>query len=143
MPVEDAFADDKYFFHYHPWAYYNFEAILSYFKYLKTYKGAKNIAIAYEDGPFGSSRASTPRVAAFKKAGFNVVLTEKFKTGSGNFGPLVSKAKAANPDILLLDRLRHRRPAAGHRDQAAKPEARPGLRHAAELASGLREKSPV
>ena len=39
-------------------------------------------------------------VDAFRKAGFNVVLTEKFKTGSGNFGPLVSKAKAARPDIL-------------------------------------------
>ncbi|ULH18296.1 ABC transporter substrate-binding protein (plasmid) [Deinococcus sp. KNUC1210] len=99
VPVEDAFADDKYFFHYHPWAYYNFEAILSYFRYLKTYKGAKNIAIAYEDGPFGSAGIDAT-VAAFKKAGFNVVLTEKFKTGSGNFGPLVSKAKAANPDIL-------------------------------------------
>lgn len=99
VPVEDAFADHKYFFHYHPWAYYNFEAILSYFKYLKTYKKAKNIAIAYEDGPFGSAGIDAT-VAAFKKAGFNIVMTEKFKTGSGNFGPLVSKAKAVNPDIL-------------------------------------------
>ena len=98
-PVEDAFADHKYFFHYHPWSYYNFEAILGYFKYLKTYKKAKNIAIAYEDGPFGSAGIDAT-VDAFKKAGFNVVMTEKFKTGSGNFGPLVSKAKAANPDIL-------------------------------------------
>lgn len=99
VPVEDAFADHPYFFHYHPWSYYNFEAILGYFKYLKTYKKAKNIAIAYEDGPFGSAGIDAT-VDAFKKAGFNVVMTEKFKTGSGNFGPLVSKAKAAKPDIL-------------------------------------------
>ncbi|WP_407542082.1 ABC transporter substrate-binding protein (plasmid) [Deinococcus radiomollis] len=99
VPVEDAFAGDKYFFHYHPWSYYNFEAILGYFKYLKTYKGAKSIAIAYEDGPFGSAGIDDT-VAAFKKAGFKVLLTEKFKSGSGNFGPLVSKAKAVNPDIL-------------------------------------------
>ncbi|PNY82171.1 ABC transporter substrate-binding protein [Deinococcus koreensis] len=99
VPVEDAFADHKYFFHYHPWSYYNFEAILGYFKYLKTYKKARNIAIAYEDGPFGSAGIDAT-VDAFKKAGFNVVMTEKFKTGSGNFGPLVSKAKAVNPDIL-------------------------------------------
>ncbi|WP_027482115.1 ABC transporter substrate-binding protein [Deinococcus pimensis] len=99
VPVEDAFADNPYFFHYHPWAYYNFEAILDMFKYLKRSKGAKNIAIAYEDGPFGSAGINDT-VAAFKKAGFNVVLTEKFKTGSGNFGPIVSKAKAAKPDIF-------------------------------------------
>ncbi|WP_309571925.1 ABC transporter substrate-binding protein [Deinococcus sp.] len=98
-PVEDAFADYPYFFHYHPWSYYNFEAILTYFRYLKTTKNATNIAIAYEDGPFGSAGIDAT-VAAFKKAGFNVVMTEKFKTGSGNFGPIVSKAKAANPDIL-------------------------------------------
>ncbi|WP_043816737.1 amino acid ABC transporter substrate-binding protein [Deinococcus maricopensis] len=99
VPVEDAFAGHPYFFHYHPWSYYNFEAILDYFKYLKRTKGAKDIAIAYEDGPFGSAGINDT-VAAFKKAGFKVVMTEKFKTGSGNFGPLVSKAKAANPDIL-------------------------------------------
>ncbi|MBI0444392.1 ABC transporter substrate-binding protein [Deinococcus sp. DB0503] len=98
-PVEDAFADHKYFFHYHPWAYYNFEAILDYFKYLKRTHQAKNIAIAYEDGPFGSAGINDT-IAAFKKAGFNVVMSEKFKTGSGNFGPLVSKAKAAKPDIF-------------------------------------------
>ncbi|UQN08341.1 ABC transporter substrate-binding protein [Deinococcus sp. QL22] len=99
VPVEDAFADHKYFFHYHPWAYYNFEAILGYFKTLKTQRKAKNIAIAYEDGPFGSAGIDAT-ISAFKKAGFNVVMAEKFKTGSGNFGPLVSKAKAAKPDIL-------------------------------------------
>lgn len=99
VPVEDAFADHKYFFHYHPWSYYNFEAILDYFKHLRVTKKARNIAIAYEDGPFGSAGINDT-VAAFKKAGFNVVMTEKFKTGSGNFGPIVSKAKAAKPDIF-------------------------------------------
>ncbi|WP_103131309.1 amino acid ABC transporter substrate-binding protein [Deinococcus aerius] len=99
VPVEDAFADHKYFFHYHPWSYYNFEAILSYFKTLKTQRKAKNIAIAYEDGPFGSAGINDT-IAAFKKAGFNVVMSEKFKTGSGNFGPIISKAKAAKPDIF-------------------------------------------
>lgn len=99
VPVEDAFADHKYFFHYHPWAYYNFQAILDYFKHLRATKKAKNIAIAYEDGPFGSAGIDQT-IDAFKKAGFNVVMSEKFKTGSGNFGPLISKAKAAKPDIL-------------------------------------------
>lgn len=70
---------------------------LDYFKYLKRTHQAKNIAIAYEDGPFGSAGINDT-IAAFKKAGFNVVMSEKFKTGSGNFGPLVSKAKAAKPD---------------------------------------------
>ncbi|MBB6098854.1 branched-chain amino acid transport system substrate-binding protein [Deinobacterium chartae] len=98
VPVEDAFADHKYFFHYHPWSYYNFEAILDLFKYLKA-KGAKNIALAYEDGPFGSAGVADT-VAAFKKAGFNVVLQEKFKTGSGNFAPLINKAKGYDVDLF-------------------------------------------
>lgn len=99
VPVEDAFADDKYFFHYHPWAYYNFEAVIEYFKSLRATRKARTIAIAYEDGPFGSAGIDAT-IAGFKKAGFNVVMSEKFKAGSGNFGPLVSKAKALNPDIL-------------------------------------------
>lgn len=99
VPVEDAFADHKYFFHYHPWAYYNFEAVIDYFKSLRATKKARTIAIAYEDGPFGSAGINDT-IAGFKKAGFNVVMSEKFKAGSGNFGPLVSKAKSLNPDIL-------------------------------------------
>ncbi|GGJ51453.1 amino acid ABC transporter substrate-binding protein [Deinococcus roseus] len=97
--VEDAMKDYPYFFHYHPWAYYNFEAILSFFKNLKGNKKAKNIAIAYEDGPFGSSGIQDT-VAAFKKAGFNVVLTEAFKAGSGNFAPIINKAKTQKVDIF-------------------------------------------
>lgn len=97
--VEDAMKDYPYFFHYHPWAYYNFEAILGFFKNLKGNKKAKNIAIAYEDGPFGSTGIQDT-VNAFKKAGFNVVLTEAFKAGSGNFAPLVNKAKTQKVDIF-------------------------------------------
>lgn len=99
VTVQDAFAGDPYFFHYHPWAYDNVTAVLAYYRYLKSSKGAKNIAIAYEDGPFGASGIDS-LVALLKKNGFNVVLSEKFKSGSGNFGPFVSKAKAAKPDII-------------------------------------------
>ena len=100
IPVEDAFADHKYFFHYHPWSYHNTEAILNLFKFVKTTQKVNKIAIAYEDGPFGSAGIDA-FVDAYKKAGFDVVLVEKFKAGSANFGPLVSKAKAAKPDMLL------------------------------------------
>lgn len=100
VPVEDAFADYKYFFHYHPWAYHNAEAYMAYFKHLRATKKAKNVAIAYEDGPFGSAGIDAT-IALFKKEGFNVVMSEKFKTGSGTFGPIVSKLKAAKPDVLF------------------------------------------
>ena len=98
IPVEDAYANYPYFFHYHPWAYYNNQAVVDFFKYLQKSKGAKNIAIAYEDGVFGSG---APIFADdIKKQGFNVVMMEKFKTGSGQFTPILSKAKGLDVDIF-------------------------------------------
>jgi branched-chain amino acid transport system substrate-binding protein len=98
IPVEDAYANYPYFFHIHPWAYYNNQAVVDFFKFLKRAKGAKNIAVAYEDGVFGSG---APIFAdQIKKEGFNVVLLEKFKTGAGQFAPILSKAKGANVDIF-------------------------------------------
>ncbi|PYE51804.1 ABC transporter substrate-binding protein [Deinococcus yavapaiensis] len=99
VPVEDAFADAPYFFHYHPWAYYNVAAVADFYKHLRLKNGAKTIAIAYEDGPFGSSGIAD-LVKLFEGTGLKVVATEKFKSGSGSFGALVTKVKAANPDIL-------------------------------------------
>jgi branched-chain amino acid transport system substrate-binding protein len=98
IPVEDAYATYPYFFHIHPWSYYNNEAVVDFFKFLRRSKNAKNIAIAYEDGAFGSG---APVFAdAIKKEGFNVVMLEKFKTGSGQFTPILSKAKGLNVDIF-------------------------------------------
>lgn len=98
IPVEDAYANYPYFFHYHPWAYYNNQAVVDFFKYLKSAKGAKNIAIAYEDGVFGSG---APIFAdQIKKEGFNVVMLEKFKTGAGQFTPILTKAKGLGVDIF-------------------------------------------
>ena len=98
IPVEDAYATYPYFFHYHPWAYYNNQAVVDFFKFLQKSKGAKNLAIMYEDGVFGSG---APIFAdQIKKEGFNVVLLEKFKTGAGQFTPILTKAKQLSVDIL-------------------------------------------
>ena len=98
IPVEDAYATYPYFFHYHPWAYYNNQAVVDFFKHLKSAKGAKNIAIAYEDGVFGSGAPAFKDI--IEKEGFKVVLMEKFKTGSGNFTPILTKAKGLDVDIF-------------------------------------------
>jgi branched-chain amino acid transport system substrate-binding protein len=98
VPVEDLYASYPYFFHYHPWAYYNNEAVVDFFKYLRAQKGAKNIGLIYEDGVFGSGAPAFKDL--IEKEGFKVVMMEKFKTGSGNFTPLLTKAKGLNVDIF-------------------------------------------
>jgi branched-chain amino acid transport system substrate-binding protein len=98
IPVEDVYASYPYFFHYHPWAYYNSAAVVDFFKFLKKAKGAKNIAIAYEDGVFGSGAPAFADL--IKKEGFNVVLLEKFKTGAGQFTSILTKAKESKVDIF-------------------------------------------
>lgn len=96
--VENAYADYPYFFHYHPWDYYNIAAVIDFFKTLRSAKGAKNVAIAYEDGAFGSGGPALADL--MKKEGFNIVLLEKFKTGSGNFTPILTRAKGLDVDIF-------------------------------------------
>lgn len=96
--VENAYADYPYFFHYHPWDYYNIAAVIDFFKVLRSAKNARNVAIAYEDGAFGSGGPALADL--LKKEGFNVVLLEKFKTGSGNFTPILTKAKGLDVDIF-------------------------------------------
>lgn len=93
--VEEAFADSDWFFHYHPWEYHNLKATTDFF----VSTGAKTIAVAYEDGLFGAGGRKVA-VAMFMDAGLKVVFDESFKSGSGDFAPLLAKAKKTNPDIF-------------------------------------------
>ena len=59
----------------------------------------KTIAILYESSAFGTSGADAMEKDA-KKLGIKVVLKEKFETGAIDFKPLLSKVKAAQPDVV-------------------------------------------
>ena len=59
----------------------------------------KTIAVLYESSAFGTSGADAMERDA-KNIGATVVLKEKFETGAIDFKPLLSKVKAAQPDVV-------------------------------------------
>ncbi|MHB8845982.1 MAG: ABC transporter substrate-binding protein [Nitrospirota bacterium] len=67
--------------------------------FLKEIVKPKTIAILYESSAFGTSGADAMEKdsASF---GAKVVLKEKFETGAIDFKPLLSKVKAAQPDVI-------------------------------------------
>lgn len=93
--VEDAFAGADWFFHYHPWEYHNLAATTEFM--LST--GARKVAIFYEDGLFGQSGKDLA-TELFTQNGLQVVFSESFKTGSGEFTSLIVRARRADPDVL-------------------------------------------
>ncbi len=59
----------------------------------------RTIAILYESSAFGTSGASAMEQDA-QKLGIQVVLKEKFETGTIDFRPILGKVRAARPDVI-------------------------------------------
>lgn len=95
--VEQMLAQADWFFHYHPWQYHNADSTWSFVRST----GAKTIALAYEDGPFGSGSADEA-VGFARSYGLSVIFSEAFKTGSPDLTPLLTKAKAANAEVFVF-----------------------------------------
>lgn len=61
----------------------------------------KTIAILYESSAFGTSGAEA-MVKEAQKLGIKVLLKERYESGSIDFKPILSKVKAAQPDVLYM-----------------------------------------
>ena len=59
------------------------------------------MAILYESSAFGTSGAEAMAADA-QRLGIKVLLKEKYEAGSLDFKPILSKVKAANPDVLFM-----------------------------------------
>lgn len=59
------------------------------------------IAIIYESSDFGSSSARDMAKSA-EKAGIKVLVNEKYEKGAVDFKPILSKVKAATPDVIYM-----------------------------------------
>jgi branched-chain amino acid transport system substrate-binding protein len=69
--------------------------------FLKEVVKPESIAILYESSDFGTSGANDmERQAA--KLGIKVLLKEKYEKGAVDFKPLLSKVKAARPDVIYM-----------------------------------------
>jgi len=69
--------------------------------FLKQVVKPKTIAILYESSAFGTSGAEA-MVKDAGSLGAKVVLKEKYEAGSVDFRPLLSKVKAARPDVIYM-----------------------------------------
>ncbi|MBI4633748.1 MAG: ABC transporter substrate-binding protein [Deltaproteobacteria bacterium] len=61
----------------------------------------KTVAILYESSAFGTSGADA-MVKDAERLGMKVLLKEKYESGSIDFRPILSKVKAAQPDVLYM-----------------------------------------
>jgi branched-chain amino acid transport system substrate-binding protein len=63
--------------------------------------GIKTMALLYENTQFGQSSAKDVDGAA-KRAGIQVTVKEGYQAGAIDFKPILSKVKAAKPDIIYM-----------------------------------------
>lgn len=69
--------------------------------FLKQVVRPKTIAILYESSAFGTSGAEA-MVKDAEKIGIKVLMKERYEAGSVDFKPLLSKVKAAQPDVIYM-----------------------------------------
>lgn len=64
-------------------------------------KDVKTVALLYENSSFGQSSSKSFEVDA-KAAGLNIVVKEGYQAGAIDFKPILTKVKAANPDMIYM-----------------------------------------
>lgn len=98
--------DNQYTFRFGPMGlYYGYVAV----DFLKQYAIPKlgwdaskvKVAIVHEDGAYGASVAAGDEERA-KELGLNVVIKEAYSSRATDLSALITKLKAANPDVLLV-----------------------------------------
>lgn len=88
----------KYVFRMNPTnAYY----AVGFMSLLKEVVKPKSIAILYESSDFGTSGAED-MVTQAKKVGMKVLVKEQYEKGAVDFKPILSKVKAAKPDVIYM-----------------------------------------
>lgn len=88
----------KYVFRMNPSNAYYASGLMS---FLKEVVKPKSIAIVYESSDFGTSGAED-MVKQAEKSGMKVLVKEKYEKGAVDFKPILSKVKAANPDVIYM-----------------------------------------
>jgi branched-chain amino acid transport system substrate-binding protein len=95
--VEHEFGPKRWFFHYHPWDYHRQSTVRDFLLSIKP--RPKTVAVAYEDGIYGTTSRNYV-VKYLKEKGFSIVFDERFKSGSPDFTPMLTKIKRTNPEVF-------------------------------------------
>lgn len=98
VKIEKAVGAEDWYFHVYPWDYYRQEAAATFLESLNP--KPKTVAIAYEDGLYGSD--SNESAKKYFGGKFDIVVDEPFKTGSADFSAILNRVKAENADVLFV-----------------------------------------
>jgi branched-chain amino acid transport system substrate-binding protein len=99
VKIEKAFGAEPWYFHVYIVDYHRQQAATRFFESITP--RPKTIAIAYEDGLYGSDAVRSSE-EYMSKAGFNIVMKEPFKTGSPDLSPILNRVKASNADVFFI-----------------------------------------
>ncbi|RJQ47054.1 MAG: ABC transporter substrate-binding protein [Nitrospiraceae bacterium] len=88
----------KYVFRLNPSTAYYSSGLMS---FMNEVVKPKTIAILYESSDFGTSGAKDMETQA-AKVGMKVLVSEKYEKGAVDFKPILSKVKAAQPDVIYM-----------------------------------------
>jgi branched-chain amino acid transport system substrate-binding protein len=88
----------KYVFRMNPTNAYYASGMMS---FLKEVVKPKSMAVLYESTDFGTSGAEE-MVKQCAKLGVKVLMNERYESGAVDFRPILSKVKAANPDVIYM-----------------------------------------
>ena len=95
--IEQRYGKERGYFFVHPWEYYYQTTMRDFL--LAVSPRPQTIFIAHEDRLYGTSHAKMAE-EYFKEAGFKVVAKEAFKSGAPDLTPLLTRAKAMNPEVF-------------------------------------------
>jgi branched-chain amino acid transport system substrate-binding protein len=96
--LEQAFGKEPWYHHVYIWDYHRQIAAVSFFNAINP--KPKTVALAYEDGLYGSDAAKYAE-QYIKAGGFEIVMKEPFKSGSPDFSPILTRVKSLNPDVFF------------------------------------------
>jgi branched-chain amino acid transport system substrate-binding protein len=97
--LEQAFGKEPWYHHVYIWDYHRQKAATAFFESIQP--KPETVALAYEDGLYGSDAAKYSE-EYMAKAGFKLVMKEPFKSGSPDFSPILNRVKALNPDVFFV-----------------------------------------
>ena len=96
--LEQAFGKEDWYYHVYIWDYHRQKAAARFLSAMQP--APKKVALAYEDGLYGSDAAKFAE-QYLKAAGFDLVMKEPFKTGSPDFSPVLTRVKGLDPDVFI------------------------------------------
>jgi branched-chain amino acid transport system substrate-binding protein len=99
VKLEKGFGDQPWYFHVYIWDYHRQKGVVKFLESLSP--KPKTVAIAYEDGLFGTDAARYAK-DFLEPAGFKIVMQEPFKTGTADFSPILNRIKNLDPDVTYV-----------------------------------------